>query len=148
METYQLKTDIKTVCVSADSFPDGIPEAFERLRSLLPSPAGERKLYGISRPDQTGKIWYKAGAEQRAEEDAGLPGLDSFVIPKGSYASILIPNYADDVQQIGKVFRQLLSNPDIDENGFCLEVYEGEKDVRCLVKLAETNTTARLTQTR
>ncbi len=40
-----------------------------------------------------------------------------------------------NIASIGNVFQQLLMQPKIDPNGYCLEIYEGDNDVRCLVPL-------------
>jgi hypothetical protein len=138
MENYQIEQDINTVCVTATSFPEGVMAAHDKIRSLVPASAG-RRIFGISRPDRTGTIIYKAAIEDlNATPDNGnneKSGLESFLIPKGTYTSIYIPNFMDDVQQVGTAFKQLLGNPAIDHNGFCLEMYTGEKDVRCMVRL-------------
>jgi hypothetical protein len=141
MENYQLTEEIRTYCVEATSFPDGILPAFEKLRSLVPSSAGNLRLFGISRPDQTGTTRYYAAVEQWTADDPKIPGLASIVIPVGTYTSMLIRGYAADTGQIGMAFCQLLKNPDIDQNGFCLEAYEGQ-DVRCMVRLSPAKTSS------
>lgn len=141
MENYQIDQDINTVCVTATTFPEGVMAAFDKLHSLVPAYA-ERRVFGISRPDRTGTIIYKAAVEDLDATpnngnttDYQKLGLEPFLIPKGTYTSIYIANFMDDVQQVGIAFRQLLGNPAIDQNGFCLEMYTGEKDVRCMVRL-------------
>ncbi|CAL1518993.1 hypothetical protein [Chitinophaga sp. MM2321] len=138
MENYQLDHDIKTMYVTATSFPEGIMAAHEKLHSLIPS-TKERRFFGISRPDRSGTIVYKAAVEVLNEEEAGKTGLDTFIIPKGTYTSTYIANYADDIQQVGRTFDQLLADPALDSNGFCLEMYMGEKDMRCMVRLDTGN---------
>ncbi|MEI7735184.1 MAG: hypothetical protein WCI49_06935 [Ferruginibacter sp.] len=39
------------------------------------------------------------------------------------------------IASIGKVFQQLQIQPGIDPQGYCLEIYEGKNDARCLVPL-------------
>jgi hypothetical protein len=134
MENLEIKADIPTVCLAAPSFPDGVMMAFDKLLSLLPAP-NTRRLFGISRPDRNGTIMYKAAAEESVAGEAGQLGLESFTIPRGQYSCVYISNFMDNIPQIGATFRQLLSDPGIDPGGFCLEMYIGDKDVRCLVKL-------------
>jgi len=40
-----------------------------------------------------------------------------------------------DLQSIGKAFHELISQPEIDPNGYCLEWYLNQSDVRCMVRL-------------
>jgi hypothetical protein len=133
MEYYDMDQDIKTICVTAISFPDGVQAAFKKLQDIIPGSAG-RRYFGISRPEVAG-IMYKAAAEQLEDHEAEKLGLESFLIPKGSYIGVEIPDFMNHIPEIGKTFRQLLSTPNIDPNGFCLEMYIGENDVRCMVKL-------------
>jgi hypothetical protein len=69
------------------------------------------------------------------DQEAEKLGLDRFLIPKGIYIGIEIPDFMNHIPEIGKSFKELLASPDIDPNGFCLEMYMGETDVRCMVKL-------------
>ena len=133
MEKYELVKDINVFYVPADSFPEGIKPAFERLESLIP-PEENRTVFGLSWPDKHGKILYKAALEERYPGEGKKYGLNSFVIKKGSYISELVKSFASDVSQIGQTFQRLLEDPDIDPNGFCVEWYKGP-DVLCMVGL-------------
>ena len=133
METIILKNEIKVFYVTADSFPDGIMASWEKLHSLIPSPS-ERKFFGISRPEN-GAIKYMAAAEELSADEAEKLGCKPFVITEGRYISITIKDYIKDLPNIGKTFEILLSNPDIDPDGYCIEWYIENKDVICMVKL-------------
>lgn len=134
MEKYRLDHDIKVLCVSAKSFPDGIMEAFDKLHSLLPVSA-KRQFFGISRPNENGVIGYKAAAEELVQGEAGKAIHELFVIQGGEYISLVINDYLNDIPAIGNAFHQLIAHPDIDPYGYCVEWYFNEKDVRCMVKL-------------
>ncbi len=134
MEKYELIKDINVVYVPATSFPEGIKAAFEKLESLIP-PEGNRTVFGLSWPDEDGKIMYKAAIEEKWPGEGKTYGINSFVINKGIYISQLIKNYVTDLSQIGDTFHQLLQHPGIDPRGYCLEWYKGYEDVLCLVKL-------------
>jgi hypothetical protein len=138
METYFLKEDIKLVCVNAKSFPEGITDAFDRLSQLISAPIG-RKLYGISHGTENGKTIYKAAAEILNESEGTQTKLETFVVKKGEYVGARIINYPDHVESIGKTFEKLLTNPRLDPNGCCVEVYLNEKDVQCMVRLMPRN---------
>jgi len=136
MEIYTLDRDIPICCLKADSFPLGILPAHEKLHSLIPY-ISERNFFGISHPDRNGSIIYKAAAEEiKSGEAAGL-NLETMTIKQGHYLSLFISNFHEDVQKIGKAFRQMIADPRIDPRGFCVEWYLNEKDVRCMVKISE-----------
>jgi hypothetical protein len=134
MEKYELAKDIIVMYVPAQSFPEAIPAAFEKLESKLP-PTNDRTLFGISWPDKNGKIMYKAAAEEKYNGEGKNYNLDIFTITKGIYISKLIKDYKKDLSRIGDTFKQLLQHPELDANGYCLEWYKGNADVLCLVKL-------------
>lgn len=133
MEQYIIEKDIRVFYVSASSFPDGILAAHQKLYSLIPF-STERKYYGISFPDVSGSIIYKAAAEELNIGEAEEKGLETFVIKKGEYYSILVQNYMKDIPAIGKTFQQLLAMPDLDPNGACVEWYLSDKDVQCMIR--------------
>ena len=135
METFILDTDIKVLCVTAKSFPDGIMEAFDKLHSLVPF-AEKRRLFGISRPDKQGMIVYKAALEELHQGEPEKFGCESFLIQSGKYIFLDRADFMKNVQSVGEAFHELISQPNIDPNGYCLEWYLNEnKDVRCLVRL-------------
>jgi len=134
METINLDKDIKVLCVTAKSFPDGIMDAFDQLHSLVPI-AEIGRQFGISQPNESGKIVYKAAMEEVHDGEAQLLGCEPFVIRKGKYIFLDRIDFMQDLQSIGTAFQKLISQPNIDPNGYCLEWYLNEKDVRCMVRL-------------
>lgn len=137
MEIYRLDRDVPIVCITATSFPLGILPAHEKLHSLL-GPSGDRTFYGISRPSgNMGNIVYKAAAEIMDKGEPARLNLETMMIKKGTYLSELILNFHEDIQRIGKSFQQILDDPRIDPNGFCVEWYLNETDVRCMVRVRE-----------
>ena len=133
MEKFILDNDIKVFCEEAKSFPAGIMDAFEVLRSLVPD-ASERRYFGISQPDKKGTIEYNAAVEEIYQGEAEELGCEKFVITGGEYISILIPDYMNDVSDIGKAFKELIAHPEIDPEGYCIEMYN-DNDVRCMVRV-------------
>lgn len=136
MENYFLERDIKVLYVKASSFPGGILEAHEKLRSLTGF-AKDKRIYGISYPEAPGKIIYKAAVEEDYAGEAEKLGCPTYVLKKGKYTSIYINNFHSNIPAIGKAFQQLLDEPGIDPKGCCVEVYEGDNDVRCMVRLSD-----------
>ena len=134
METFILDTDINVLCVTAKSFPDGIMEAFDELHSFVPF-TESRRLFVISRPNKLGVIVYKAAFEELHQGEPEKFGCESFVIQHGKYIYVDRTDYAKDMQSIGEAFHLLISQPNIDSNGYCLEWYLNGKDVRCMVRI-------------
>ncbi|BDA80295.1 hypothetical protein LPTSP3_g32250 [Leptospira kobayashii] len=133
MDKFNLEKDINVFCVTAISFPDGVMDAHNKLHSLI-KPSKERRYFGISRPDKD-TIVYKAAAEEMEEGEADKLSCERFVIKKGEFICLTIKDFMEDVQSIENAFRKLISRDDIDPNGYCLEWYLNEKDVRCMVGL-------------
>ncbi len=137
MEKYTIEKDISCYRIKASSFPEGVLAAHQQLHALFPYSAN-RNYYGISRPEGKGVIAYWAAAEQLPGDVPGVP-LDMFIIPKGQYTGTDIPGFRKDIPAIGRTFQQLLTDPQTDPNGFCLEWYYNMEDVRCMVKLGSVS---------
>ena len=135
METTTVDKDIKVFYITATSFPDGIKQAHEKLHSLIPF-SKDRKYFGISRPEN-GIIIYRAAAEELNDREGERLNLDTLILKKGNYISLTITNYMKDIPAIGEAFKQLLSNPGIDPQGYCVEWYLSDKDVKCMVRLKD-----------
>lgn len=131
MEKYELKNDIRVVCIAASSFPDGIQEAFDALKKRTRDSDGT--LYGISQPDRNGVVQYKAAKEVK-EGEAGQDGMETLIIPKGIYLTETIMGWKKRTGEIPDVFQTLLSNENIDKKSFCVEWYKSEEQLVCMVR--------------
>lgn len=136
METITLDHDIKVIYVTATSFPDGVMVAFDKLYAFMP-PDGSRRIFGISRPEN-GVITYRAGAEETTDGETEKLGCDSMVLKSGKYLAVTIRDFMKNIPAIGAAFQQILSQPGIDPNGYCVEWYLNGEDVQCMVRLSAT----------
>jgi hypothetical protein len=134
MDNYTFQKDVFTYCVTAESFPDGIAAAHQQLQDLLPK-NDRRDYFGISFPDKNGLMIYKAAGEIMEVET--LPGLETFVIKNGPYNAFYIYDYAQNPDSISQAFELLLKQHEVDPNGYCLEWYINENDVKCMVPLGK-----------
>lgn len=139
MENYTLQQNITVIYVQADSFPAGIKAAFDKLIAVTGT-AENRQLFGISFPDKSGQVIYRAAAAEKFSGEAATLGCESFTIEKGTYSSVLIKDFMNNIPAITKAFSELLTHPSLSPSGYCLEIYEGERDVRCMVPLIINNT--------
>lgn len=133
METIVFDKEIAVCCVAASSFPDGVLAAFQTLHGQLDRKE-ERQHFGLSHGQKNGGIHYLAAATELNAGEAEALGLGRFTIQKGAYHGITLHDYLKDLGEIGRTFERLLQTPDLDPQGYCLEIYAG-KDVQCLVKL-------------
>jgi hypothetical protein len=133
METLKIDNDIKVFYIPAKSFPNGVMEAHQKLHALIPH-STERRYFGLSRPEN-GAIMYKAAAEEMEPGEAEKLKCDTLTIKKGSYISIPIPDFMNDIPAIQRTFNQLLSQPGLDPQGYCVEEYINGKDMICMVRL-------------
>ncbi|WP_018341505.1 hypothetical protein [Cytophaga aurantiaca] len=136
MENYFLEKDIVVFYLVANAFPDGVLAAHQKLHKLIPY-SDKRKYFGISNPDNTGTIIYRAAAEELTDGEAIKLKLETLVLKKGTYTSIVIENYQKEISDIGKAFDTLLLNKNIDPHGYCVEWYLNDTDVRCMVRLTK-----------
>ena len=137
MEVIHLEKEIKVCCVTATSFPEGVLEAHKKLRRLFPSET-DRSFYGISCPDKEGNIIYKAATAETYEGEAKKYDCEAFTIKRGAFLSKLVPDWRKGENKVKDTFEELLSDPRIDKNGYCLEEYIGEHDMWCMVPLDNT----------
>lgn len=134
METVDINNDISLLYVTASSFPDGVMAAHQKLHSLFPLDI-KRSYFGLSRPEQGGGIIYKAAAEELIPGEAIELGLETITIKSGKYLSITVTDFMKDLPAVGKAFQELLAQPDIDMEGYCVEMYPNQTDIKCMVRL-------------
>ena len=137
MEKLSLKTDIKVFYVTAKSFPEGISEATNKLHSLFTF-SQERRIFGLSRPENYAGIVYRAAAEEMYEGEAAKLNCETLIIPKGEYKVIIVSDFRKDNMSIYNAFQQLLKEPNLDPQGYCVEWYSTDKEeVKCMIRLDE-----------
>jgi hypothetical protein len=137
IEKYTSENDIHVFCLPAKSFPHDVSATHDELHKLL-LPAEDRKFFGISHAESSGKIIYKAAAEILAVDKHEDYQLEIFKIKKGEYLSIYLKNYYLDIPSVERAFKELLKHPAIDPNGYCLEMYPNDgRDIVCMVKVID-----------
>ncbi|HLO45672.1 MAG TPA: hypothetical protein VK175_15140 [Leadbetterella sp.] len=134
MEDYIFENDIVLACKRAKKFPEGVQEAFQVLHANIPF-STERKFMSMSWMKESGDIVYLAGAEILKGES--FPDLEIFHFKKGKYRGTVIEDFMKDIPQMGKLFQELCSDPQLDPEGYCVEWYFNESDVKCFVKLKD-----------
>jgi len=137
MDKFNLKGDIKVFYVTANSFPQGISEAIDKLLSLFDF-SKDRKIFGLSRPENNSGIVYRAAAEEMYDGETEKLNCETLVIPKGNYVAINVTDFRKDIMSIDRVFQKLLKEPNLDPQGYCVEWYATDREsVTCMIRLDE-----------
>jgi DNA gyrase inhibitor GyrI len=134
MQTTSINQNITLACITATSFPAGVPQSHQQIQAIFPN-SSQRRIYGISRPNEQGIIVYKACIEIAEPSEATALGLETFVIPSGTYQVIAVKDYPNNLGAIREAFQVLTAHADMDPDGYCIENYLNEKDMECLFKL-------------
>ena len=134
IEPFRIDKPISVLRAKAITFPEGVLGAYEQLDKALPN-YQTRAHFGISHPKEDGVIHYWAAMEVKPEDGGYTFGQEPFEIVVGNYASILIKDFYSNMHLIKQAFKTLTALPEIDPNGYCLEMMVSYTDVRCMVKL-------------
>src|SRR5436190_19964260 len=121
MEVYQLKKDMKVICVRAKSFPNDIKQSFSQLIQLLPSIEG-RTFFGVSYQAKSRDMVYNAAVLEGYDGEAEKYGCDSFVIRRGKYLAETLTEWKRDESSIGSTFRKM-AEARMDTEFPCIEWY-------------------------
>lgn len=106
MKEYTLQQDLHLMCVTAQSFPEGIGAAFDSLTGMLPD-TKDRTFFGISTPVKEGGMLYKAAVLQTSEGESEQYACDAFILPKGKYLTETLKDWRKQEDMIGKTFRKM-----------------------------------------
>ena len=136
MDSFNLSEDIKVMYVTATHFPDGVERAHIQLHAMFPEKK-DRRFFGISWQNENGEIIYKAAADEMEPGEAEKLGLETFTIKKGNFNCFYIKDFMQNVGSIKQAFKILLGQAEVDPNGYCLEWYIGDNDVKCMVPVDE-----------
>jgi hypothetical protein len=134
MEIILLNNDIQVFYVRAASFPQGVLRAHQQLHALLSS-ENNRTFYGISHPDKSGEIQYMAATTELHTGEGDQYRCPAFTIRKGLYLSQVVKDWCKEENKIKDTFDTLLADSRGDRNGYCLEEYINDDDMRCMVPM-------------
>lgn len=134
MEKYTLAEDIKAFGAQVKTFPYGIGEAFEKLVKMLP--ADNRPFYGISECTSDGII-YNAAALETYDGEAEKYNCDKYIIESGDYLTIRVTDWLKKTDFIKVVFEELFKDERSDRSKPCIEIYENDDEMVCMVKINE-----------
>lgn len=118
--------DVCLMYISAESFPDDVFLVHEKLNSIVKNKEN-REFFGFSFPDKNGKIHYKAAVTETFKQEGLQLGLKTYLLKKGNYNYITIPECKNNISEIENAFKIFLLKSSCDENGFNSDIYNTEK---------------------
>ncbi|MEO5995896.1 MAG: hypothetical protein ABIN89_04195 [Chitinophagaceae bacterium] len=130
--TQEIAEDITTLSVTADKFPEGVKDAYEKLASHVPD-FQSRHMYGVAE-QLNGGLLYKACVHQNSVDEPGKYKVDSYTIPKGTYLFSILINWQEHMDLFSKYFEQLLAHPDAKKNSIGVESYLSSVEVILMVQ--------------
>jgi len=134
MDSFTFQEDTPVFCVTALNGRQGAADAMATLKSLLPHDS-RRHAYGLYWPGKDGGT-YKA-AMSKLEGDPAIESGEVFTIKNGPYNSFYITDYRSQPGAVDRAFEILRGQHEVDPEGYCLEWYVNEHDVKCLVPLGK-----------
>lgn len=127
--------DLLLAACRAESFPDGIKDAWERLEARMPSLKG-RRFYGLTTCEGGGLMYY-AAVQVASEEEAAALGFPMIHVKGGRCARVKVMDWPNRVEEIGAIFAELMRNYPMAPNAPTLEYYRSHSELHLLVPLAE-----------
>ncbi len=135
MKIFELEENIPLFCITASSFPQGIPEAFQQLIQKLPTQT-DKTFFGIAYPGDSGVMIYKAAVRESFSGEADQYGCESLILQKGSYLTETVRDWKNNTVSIHEVFSQLgAAGKNVEPP--IVEWYQGA-DVLCMLRLASS----------
>lgn len=131
-----LENDIQLLCLTADFSEDGIEQAHQQLHARVAN-SDKRKSFGLSFVSDRGIVPYDAAIETLHAGEAETFGLESFLLRKGKYMSLLVKGGRKNRDEIGSAFSKMLFQKNADPQGYCIEWYLNDADVQCMVRLTK-----------
>ncbi len=133
IESYGIEENITLIVEKAEDFGKGIGEAFVRLAEKLENKGESRDCYGLVLKEENAMTYYAAFTELYIGE-ATEKKMPTRVIEHGTYLSILINDWNQNLMHIGPTFAQLLKSGRVETSQPCIEFYRTEKEMLCMVK--------------
>lgn len=136
MEPLVLEEDINVFGITVKSYPDGVLYAHQELHAIVPH-SPDRSYFYISQSDGNGGLIYIVAAIELWEGELRNPDLQSFVIPKGKYLSVVLTDYHQNASKVKEALHDLAAYPGVDPDGIGLEWHLEANECKCLVKMLD-----------
>jgi hypothetical protein len=134
MDTFELKSGIKTFGITVLNGQAGIGRAFDTLTGILDGDNSARSYFGIV-AKENGCFVYRAAAEEMFEGEGELYGFESYLISSGHYFAVTLPEWRKNIHRIKDLFREMNCDDRVDPEQGMIEWYKNEEEMICMVKL-------------
>lgn len=131
MTLYSLPADISLIGQHVTTFPNGIKEVFD---SILETFGSNRTCYGISWMDENETIQYYAMVNELVKGEGESNLFKTLTIPAGEYKTETVQEWLSKTSSIKDVFHELMGNGQPNENNPCIEWYQSDDVMVCMVK--------------
>jgi hypothetical protein len=131
MKIYKQPENIVVTGIEVTTFPLGIKEAFETLMKTFGS---DRAYYGISWMDDSDKVKYYAMATEAFPGEGKLHNFEWLTIEKGDYQVEALHDWLNKTDCIKDIFHHLMGNDKPDKKRPCIEWYQSNEDMLCMIK--------------
>ncbi|HYC85143.1 MAG TPA: hypothetical protein VEB86_07965, partial [Chryseosolibacter sp.] len=112
MKKLTLEHDVDVIGLTVQLFPEGIQQAFDSLRRILPEECN-RTYFGIVRQDGHGRIEYKAAASVSGPLENLPDNLEPMNVKGGVYMAATIKDWRTKLDSIKPTFMRLFQEPGV-----------------------------------
>lgn len=130
---FNLESDVQLIYEIATDFGQDIAQTYVRLAEKIGHSGEKRDCYGIIEKSENG-MEYKGAFTMINPNEGKEKNIPIFIIPAGKYYSILIENWNQKILEIGSTFDQILKSGKVDTLSPCIEYYQTNKNLICMVK--------------
>lgn len=130
MKLYSQSEDINVIGLHVKTFPNGIKEAFD---SLFKTFGSDRAYYGVSWMDESGAVVYYAMAKEAFPGEGKQHGYELLTIEKGEYRTEAVHDWMSKTHCIKDVFHNLMGNNCPGKTHPCIEWYQSDDEMLCMV---------------
>lgn len=127
--------DTPVMYVKSANGPAGATEAFNKLEAKLSTLKG-RKFYGLIFGSPPNLIYWATVAIS-ADDDPKYFGFPVWTIPGGKYAQTKLKDWNNNLDQIPKLFSELVTQYKIDEERPSIEFYRSMEELLLLVPIKD-----------
>lgn len=128
-------SDLRLVVNRAETFPDGIKGAWERLEAPLASLKG-RKFYGLTFTEGDEVVYY-AGLEPIDDDEIATLGFPLLTVKGGQYARSKLHNWTEHADKISEIIRAMLQQFGTDPIRPTIEYYRSQTELHLLVPVPD-----------
>lgn len=128
---YNQPSDVPVFGIHVRTFPDGVKESFDILYENF---GAQRDYYGLSWMDESSKVVYYAMARELDQSEGVKEKYERMTIAKGQYTAVVVENWMSKTDSIKDIFHELIGNNKPDRHQPCIEWYQSDDVMLCMVK--------------